>query len=61
MDTPDLEMVINEEYNSSKDLKTRKENWILCDLCLGKVAGVLCDKTAPCSGNGSDASVCLDM
>ena len=41
METPDLEMFVDEEYNGSIDLETMKETCTLHDLCQGKVAGVL--------------------
>ena len=44
METPILERVVNEDYNGSKDLKTRKENGMLHHLCQEKVAEVLWEK-----------------
>ena len=41
MEMPDLEMVVNEEYDGSIGLMKRKENWTLHELCQRKVVGVL--------------------
>ena len=53
MEILDLEMVVNEEYDGSIDLMTKKDNWTLHELSQRKVVGFYSVKTTPCSGIGS--------
>ena len=50
------EMVVNEEENTCEDSKLGKRTGYYCDLCQERVAGVLSEKTTPCSGIGSYTS-----
>ena len=56
METPDLEMVINEEYSGSLDSKARKENSTHTTFAREKLLEFYSDKTPPCSDVGSDTS-----